>query len=94
MLVLMGHSAGAFNVMSALYHPTPLSATSVRGTFVPLLAWLGLIILIIKVIQFVQMPLIKMFRIRQVMPYYFVENNQVKHYLFTATKMTISLDEQ
>ena len=49
-LILMGHSAGAFNVMSAIYHPTPYTLEC-------------LIILIIRVIQLLRMRLIKPFLI-------------------------------
>ena len=82
-VVLMGHSAGAFNVMSALYHPKPYEIqcrsqiTAIIGLACPYhFDYKGDPICADAFDQ--NRPY------QEVMPYYFVESNTVKHYLLVA----------
>ena len=84
-LVLMGHSAGSFNVMSALYHPQSYDLACREG---------------IKAVVGVTGPYHFDYKddplcadafdqevpYQAVMPYYFVKPNSVKHYLLVAEK--------
>ncbi|WP_353174218.1 alpha/beta hydrolase [Acinetobacter rudis] len=87
-IALMGHSAGAFNIVSLLHHPTVLeSATldcvrAVVGIAGPYhFDYLGDPIAADAFDQ--QIPY------QQVMPYYFVRAHAARHYLFLAAKDTV-----
>ena len=82
-IVLLGHSAGAFNVMSVLYHPSPIQLNCLSN---------------IKAVfglagpyhfEYVGDPLAQdafdlSVPYQQVMPNYFVSPNHIKHYLIVA----------
>lgn len=87
-IVLMGHSAGAFNVMSLLYHPQSLALSC----FDCIRAVIGLAgpyhfdykgdVLCEHAFD-VNVPY------TDVMPFYFVRNNHIQHYLFRAQNDTV-----
>ena len=84
-VILIGHSAGAFNVMSALYHP--------EATTLSCLAQIRAVIGLAGPYHFDYKgdPLCadafdQDVPYQQVMPYYFVQPNQVQHYLFVAER--------
>ena len=83
-LVLMGHSAGAFNVMSALYHPRPY-ALQCRSQIRAIIGLSGPYHFDYKDDPLCAEAFDQTVPYQQVMPYYFVEPNQVKHYLFLAS---------
>ncbi|WP_180085798.1 alpha/beta hydrolase [Acinetobacter sp. YH12145] len=87
-VVLMGHSAGAFNVMSALYHPTPYQL-QVKENIRAIVGLAGPYHFDYKGDPICADAFDQNIPYQQVMPYYFVEHNQVKHYLFTADKDNI-----
>lgn len=87
-VVLMGHSAGAFNVMSALYHPTPYQL-QVKENIRAIVGLAGPYHFDYKGDPICADAFDQNVPYQQVMPYYFVEQNQVKHYLFTADKDNI-----
>ncbi|WP_180130959.1 MULTISPECIES: alpha/beta hydrolase [unclassified Acinetobacter] len=87
-VVLMGHSAGAFNVMSALYHPTPYQL-QVKENIRAIVGLAGPYHFDYKGDPICADAFDQNVPYQQVMPYYFVEHNQVKHYLFTADKDNI-----
>ncbi len=82
-LVLMGHSAGAFNVMSALYHPKPY-ALHCRAQIQAIIGLSGPYHFDYKDDPLCADAFDQTVPYQQVMPYYFVETNTVKHYLFLA----------
>ena len=87
-IVLMGHSAGAFNVMSSMYYP---STTGIK----PEIQIRGIIGLAGPYhFDYKDDPICadafdQSVPYQQVMPYYFVEHRQTKHYLVVAEKDTI-----
>ncbi|WP_180121762.1 alpha/beta hydrolase [Acinetobacter sp. YH12086] len=87
-VVLMGHSAGAFNVMSALYHPMPYQL-QVKENIRAIVGLAGPYHFDYKGDPICANAFDQNVPYQQVMPYYFVEQNQVKHYLFTADKDNI-----
>lgn len=87
-IVLMGHSAGAFNVMSALYHPQPYALQS-KSSIRAIVGLAGPYHFDYKGDPLCADAFDQTVPYQQVMPYYFLEQNSVKHYLFTADKDTI-----
>jgi predicted esterase len=87
-LVLMGHSAGAFNVMSALYHPVPYTLTC-REKIRAVIGLAGPYHFDYKGDPLCADAFDQELHYSNVMPYYFVESNQIKHYLFMAKNDTI-----
>lgn len=83
-LILMGHSAGAFNVMSAMYHPTAY-ALQCRAQIRAVIGLSGPYHFDYKDDPLCADAFDQSVPYQQVMPYYFVEPNQVKHYLFLAS---------
>ena len=79
----MGHSAGAFNVMSALYHPHPYSLQC-RSQIRAIIGLSGPYHFDYKDDPLCAEAFDQSVPYQQVMPYYFVESNQVRHYLFLA----------
>jgi len=82
-LVLMGHSAGAFNVMSALYHPEPYSLHC-REQIKAVVGIAGPYHFDYKGDPLSQHAFDEHIPYQQVMPYYFVDQNPVHHYLLMA----------
>ncbi|MCO8041615.1 alpha/beta hydrolase [Acinetobacter bohemicus] len=86
-LVLMGHSAGAFNVMSALYHPQ--KAMIQRENIRAIIGLAGPYHFDYKNDPICADAFDQSIPYQQVMPYYFVENSSTRHYLFMAERDTI-----
>lgn len=87
-VILMGHSAGAFNVMSLLYHPREYhvhcmdNIRAVIGLAGPYhFDYVGDPICADAFDQNVPYT--------EVMPYYFVKANQIRHYLFRAANDSV-----
>ena len=82
-VVLMGHSAGAFNVMSALYHPKPYEIQC-RSQITAIIGLAGPYHFDYKGDPICADAFDHNRPYQEVMPYYFVESNTVKHYLLVA----------
>ena len=82
-VVLMGHSAGAFNVMSALYHPQPYEIQC-RSQITTIIGLAGPYHFDYKGDPICADAFDQNRPYQEVMPYYFVEPNTVKHYLLVA----------
>ena len=82
-VVLMGHSAGAFNVMSALYHPKPYEIQC-RSQITAIIGLAGPYHFDYKGDPICADAFDQNRPYQEVMPYYFVEPNTVKHYLLIA----------
>ena len=82
-VVLMGHSAGAFNVMSALYHPKPYEIQC-RSQITAIIGLAGPYHFDYKGDPICADAFDQNRPYQEVMPYYFVEPNTVKHYLLVA----------
>ena len=82
-VVLMGHSAGAFNVMSALYHPKPYEIQC-RSQISAIIGLAGPYHFDYKGDPICADAFDQNRPYQEVMPYYFVESNRVKHYLLVA----------
>lgn len=82
-VVLMGHSAGAFNVMSALYHPKPYEIQC-RSQISAIIGLAGPYHFDYKGDPICADAFDQNRPYQEVMPYYFVESNTVKHYLLVA----------
>ena len=82
-IVLMGHSAGAFNVMSALYHPKPYTLHC-RNQIQAIIGLSGPYHFDYKDDPVCADAFDQNIPYQHVMPYYFIEPNTVKHYLFLA----------
>lgn len=87
-IVLMGHSAGAFNVMSALYHPVPYQLDC-RAQIKAVIGLAGPYHFDYKGDPLCADAFDQELHYSHVMPYYFVEPNQTQHYLFMAANDTI-----
>lgn len=82
-IALMGHSAGAFNIASVLYHPQHydlLMKTNIKA----MIGIAGPYHFDYKGDPLAEDAFDQSVPYQQVMPYYFVENNAIKHYLFLA----------
>ena len=87
-IILMGHSAGAFNVMSALYHPKSndkINLTQIRAV----VGLAGPYHFDYKDDPLCADAFDQSVPYQQVMPLYFTEKNDIQHYLFIAEKDTI-----
>ncbi len=87
-IVLMGHSAGAFNVMSAVYNPHPYPLQS-KDKIRAIIGLAGPYHFDYKGDPLCADAFDQSLPYQQVMPYYFVEPNSIKHYLFTAANDTV-----
>ena len=95
-IALIGHSAGAFNIASLLYHPQHYSL-AIKQNIKALIGIAGPYHFDYKGDPLAEDAFDQAVPYQQVMPYYFVEKNEVKHYLFLAqndqiVKDTNSLD--
>ncbi len=90
-IVLMGHSAGAFNLMSALYHPSPYEKTDLDN-IKAVVGIAGPYHFDYKGDPLAQDAFDQSVPFQQVMPYYFVKSNQIRHYLLTAENDKIVRD--
>ncbi|MEB3767925.1 alpha/beta hydrolase [Acinetobacter sp. MD2] len=84
-LVLMGHSAGGFNVMSALYHPHA-NQLQCKGKVKAIVGLAGPYHFDYLGDIYLEQAFNPQVSYQQVMPYYFVETNQVEHILILAEK--------
>ncbi|AYO53798.1 alpha/beta hydrolase [Acinetobacter wuhouensis] len=95
-IALIGHSAGAFNIASLLYHPQHYSL-AIKQNIKAFIGIAGPYHFDYKGDPLAEDAFDQAVPYQQVMPYYFVEKNEVKHYLFLAqndqiVKDTNSLD--
>ncbi len=91
-IALMGHSAGAFNIASLLYHPHSIACDRLDA----IRAMIG--IAGPYHFDYLGDPLAQdafdqSVPYQQVMPYYFVQPNAVRHYLFLAANDSIVKDQ-
>ncbi len=91
-IALMGHSAGAFNIASLLYHPQHYSL-SMRKNIKALIGIAGPYHFDYKGDPLAEDAFDQTVAYQNVMPYYFVEKNDVKHYLFLAQNDQIVKDK-
>lgn len=82
-VVLMGHSAGAFNVMSAVYHPDSTKIECL-GKIKAIIGLAGPYHFDYKGDPLAEDAFDKSISYQEVMPYYFVNQNNIKHYLLMA----------
>ena len=82
-IALMGHSAGAFNIASLLYHPKHYQL-EVKKNIKAIVGIAGPYHFDYKGDPLAEHAFDQTVPFQQVMPYYFVEKNTVKHYLFLA----------
>jgi len=82
-IALMGHSAGAFNIASLLYHPKHYQL-AIKQNIKALIGIAGPYHFDYKGDALAENAFDQSIPYQQVMPYYFVEKNEVKHYLFLA----------
>ena len=92
-IALMGHSAGAFNIASLLYHPQHYDLT-IKQNIKALIGIAGPYHFDYKGDPLAEHAFEHDVPFDQVMPYYFVKNNSVKHYLFLAENDQIVKDWQ
>lgn len=91
-IALMGHSAGAFNIASLLYHPEHYDLT-IKQNIKALIGIAGPYHFDYKGDPLAEHAFEHDVPFDQVMPYYFVKNNSVKHYLFLAENDQIVKDK-
>lgn len=84
-IVLMGHSAGAFNVMSAVYYPQPHKAERLANIRA-IIGLAGPYHFDYKDDPICANAFDQAVPYQQVMPLYFVQPQPLKHYLFIAEK--------
>ena len=82
-LILMGHSAGAFNIMSAIYHPTPYKLLC-RAQIRAIVGLAGPYHFDYYNDPVAQHAFDQSIPYHEVMPYYFVDQNPIRHYLLIA----------
>jgi len=82
-IVLMGHSAGAFNVMSAVYHPDSTKIECL-GKIKAIIGLAGPYHFDYKGDPLAEDAFDQSISYQEVMPYYFVNQNNIKHYLLMA----------
>lgn len=87
-VILLGHSAGAFNVMSVLYHAKPYELAC-REQIRAVIGLAGPYHFDYKDDPLCAHAFDQTVHYSNVMPYYFVQKNQVKHYLLVASNDTI-----
>ena len=89
--VLMGHSAGAFNIMSAVYYPEKIGAYK-QHNIKAIVGLAGPYHFDYKDDPLCADAFDQARPYQQVMPYYFVQHNSIKHYLFMAEHDQIVAD--
>lgn len=87
-IALMGHSAGAFNIASLLYHPARI-ALPIRKQIRTLIGIAGPYHFDYVGDALAEPAFQTDVPYQQVMPYYFVEDNDIQHYLFIAENDSI-----
>ncbi|TCM69896.1 acetyl esterase/lipase [Acinetobacter calcoaceticus] len=91
-IALMGHSAGAFNILSLLYHPQSVQCIA-KASIQAVIGLAGPYHFDYLGDALAQDAFEQSVPYQQVMPYYFVSNNQVRHYLFLAERDQIVKDQ-
>ena len=91
-IALMGHSAGAFNIASLLYHPQHYQL-AMKQNIKALIGISGPYHFDYKGDPLAEDAFDQSIPYQQVMPYYFVEKNDVKHYLFLAQNDQVVKDK-
>lgn len=91
-IALMGHSAGAFNIASLLYHPKHYQL-AIKQNIKTIIGIAGPYHFDYKGDPLAEGAFDQAVPYQQVMPYYFVEKNDVKHYLFLAENDQIVKDK-
>lgn len=84
-LILMGHSAGAFNIMSAVYHPTTY-ALKCRHQIKAIIGMAGPYHFNYLGKDYLERAFDPAISYQKVMPYYFIEKNDINHVLILAYK--------
>lgn len=84
-LILMGHSAGAFNIMSAVYHPTTYSLKC-RSQIKVIIGMAGPYHFDYLGKDYLERAFDTNVSYQKVMPYYFIEKNDINHVLILASK--------
>ncbi|WP_151820496.1 alpha/beta hydrolase [Acinetobacter soli] len=97
-IILMGHSSGAFNIMSLVYHPQRL-ALQCYEQIKAIVGFAGPYYFDYKGDPLAEDAFDQSVPYQQVMPYYFVKKNHIRHYMFLAendhiVKQSNSLDMQ
>lgn len=82
-IALMGHSAGAFNIASLLYHPNVYDL-KVKQNIKSIIGIAGPYHFDYKGDALAEDAFDRLVPYQQVMPYYFVQQNEIKHYLLIA----------
>lgn len=83
-LILMGHSAGGFNVMSAVYHPKPYDLKC-RDNIKAIVGMAGAYHFDYMGDKKLEQAFDLTKSYQQVMPYYFVEKNNIEHIFLLAS---------
>ncbi len=91
-IALMGHSAGAFNIASLVYHPRHYQLT-VKQNIKAIIGIAGPYHFDYKGDPLAENAFDQAVPYQQVMPYYFVEKNDIQHYLFLAENDQIVKDK-
>lgn len=97
-IALMGHSAGAFNIASLLYHPQHYDL-QIKHNIKAMIGIAGPYHFDYKGDPLAEDAFDQSVPYQQVMPYYFVKKNHIRHYMFLAendhiVKQSNSLDMQ
>ena len=82
-IALMGHSAGAFNIASLLYHPNVYNL-KVKQNIKSIIGISGPYHFDYKGDPLAEDAFDQLVSYQQVMPYYFVDKNDIQHYLLIA----------
>lgn len=82
-IALMGHSAGAFNIASLIYHPS-MYQLKLKQNIRTMIGISGPYHFDYKNDPLAQHAFDQLIPYDQVMPYYFVEKNHIQHYLLIA----------
>ncbi|WP_179997789.1 alpha/beta hydrolase [Acinetobacter sp. YH12239] len=90
-IALIGHSAGAFNVMSLIYHPSFIDFEG-RDRIKALIGLAGPYHFNYLGDHLSEHAFDKAVNFKAVMPYYFVEKNNIQHYIFLADQDTLVKD--
>ncbi|OTG81707.1 alpha/beta hydrolase [Acinetobacter sp. ANC 4648] len=90
-IALMGHSAGAFNIASLLYHPQSY-AVAVKKNIKAIIGISGPYHFDYKGDPLAEEAFDQTVPYQNVMPYYFVEKNEIQHYLFVAANDQVVKD--
>ena len=91
-IILLGHSAGAFNIMSAIYYPHHMGGYKQQENIKAIIGLAGPYHFDYKDDPLCANAFDQSISYKQVMPYYFVEKNHIHHYLLMADRDQIVAD--